>query len=71
MSGMEKLMSVEDKIRRAEEIYYRRKNQEMPKSENRKESKKEKKNIKLFKKMIKIYMNMKKLLKVIKMKNMI
>lgn len=47
---MERAMSVEDKIRRAEEIYYRRKNQEMPYKET---IKKTKKNIKLFKKMIK------------------
>ncbi len=50
---MERAMSVEDKIRRAEEIYYRRKNQEMPARENVKRLGKEKKNIKLFKKMIK------------------
>lgn len=50
---MEKVMSVEDKIRRAEEIYYRRKNQEMPIRENIKRPVKEKKNIKLLKKMIK------------------
>lgn len=50
---MERTMSVEDKIRRAEEIYYRRKNQEMPTRENGKRLGKEKKNIKLFKKMIK------------------
>lgn len=45
-------MSVEDKIRRAEEIYYRRKNQEIPYRESVKKSS-PKKNIKLFKKMIK------------------
>lgn len=49
---MEKTMSVEDKIRRAEEIYYRRQNQEMPAREAIKRSEKPKKNIKLFKKMI-------------------
>lgn len=49
---MEKTMSVEDKIRRAEEIYYRRQNQEMPAREAIKRSAKPKKNIKLFKKMI-------------------
>lgn len=47
---MEKVMSIEDKIKRAEEIYYRRKNQEMPYRET---VKKTKKNIKLLKKMIK------------------
>lgn len=45
-------MSVEDKIRRAEEIYYRRKNQEIPYRESVKKSS-SKRNIKLFKKMIK------------------
>lgn len=50
---MDRTMSVEDKIRRAEEIYYRRKNQEMPAREAMKERVKPKKNIKLFKKMIK------------------
>jgi len=50
---MEKVMSVEDKIRRAEEIYYRRKNQEIPYRENINETTKPKKNIKLLKKMIK------------------
>ena len=50
---MDRTMSVEDKIRRAEEIYYRRKNQEMPAREAIKKSVKPKKNIKLFKKMIK------------------
>ena len=47
-------MSVEDKIRRAEEIYYRRKNQSIPIRESIiNESPKNKKNIKLFKKLIK------------------
>ena len=47
-------MPVEDKIKRAEEIYYRRKSQEMPCRESKiKEQVKEKKNIKLFKRMIK------------------
>lgn len=47
-------MSVEDKIRRAEEIYYRRKNQSIPIKESViKEQPKKKKNIKLFKKLIK------------------
>ena len=49
---MERVMSVEDKIRKAEEIYYRRKNQEIPDRETTKTSK-PKKNIKLFKKMFK------------------
>ena len=48
---MERAMSVEDKIRRAEEIYYRRKNIDMPIRQSVKTVKK--KNIKLFKKMIK------------------
>lgn len=48
---MERTISIEDKIRRAEEIYYRRKNKEMPIRENGK--KPAKKNIKLLKKMIK------------------
>lgn len=50
---MEKVMSVEDKIRRAEEIYYKRRNQEMPTREITKNIIKEKKNIKLLKKMVK------------------
>lgn len=49
---MERTMSVEDKIRRAEEIYYRRKEQEMPMRETMKKTVKEKKDIKLFKKLI-------------------
>ena len=49
---MEKTMSVEDKIRRAEEIYYRRKNQQIPERETIKKAN-PKKNIKLFKKMFK------------------
>ena len=44
---MEKVLSVEDKIRRAEEIYYKRKNQEVPVSETMRQGKKPKKNIKL------------------------
>ena len=50
---MERAMSVEDKIRRAEEIYYKRREQEMPIRETMKRTPKEKKNIKLLKKMIK------------------
>lgn len=53
MEYMERAMSAEDKIRRAEEIYYRRKNQEMPAREAIKRSAKPKKNIKLLRKMIK------------------
>ncbi len=50
---MERVMSVEDKIRRAEEIYYRRKEQENPKQENvRIPARNEKKDVKLFKKMM-------------------
>ena len=52
MKDMEKIVSVEDKIRRAEEIYYRRRNQEMPEREIINKPVKTK-NIKLFKKMIK------------------
>jgi len=50
---MERTISVENKIKRAEEIYYKRRNQEIPVRENLKKQMKEKKNIKLFKKMIK------------------
>ena len=50
---MEKVMSVEDKIRKAEEIYYKRRNQDIPVKENIKEPIKQKRNIKLLKKMIK------------------
>lgn len=50
---MERTMSVEDKIRRAEAIYYRRKNLEVPAKEEIKKLPKEKKNMKLLKKMIK------------------
>ena len=50
---MEKVMSVEDKIRRAEEIYYKRRNQEMPDREIVKMPIKPKRNMKLLKKMIK------------------
>ena len=49
---MERAMSVEDKIRRAEEIYYKRKEQEIPMRETIRRTPKEKKNIKLFRKMI-------------------
>ena len=47
---MERVMSVEDKIRRAEEIYYKRRAQEIPRTEEIKI--RGKKDIKLFKKMI-------------------
>ena len=50
---MEKVMSVEDKIRRAEEIYYRRRDQDVPSREIVKKPAEKKSNIKLFKKMIK------------------
>lgn len=46
-------MSVEDKIRRAEEIYYRRQNQDIQARETIKRKVRPKKNIKLFKRMIK------------------
>ena len=49
---MERAMSVEDKIRRAEEIYYQRKQQEIPMRETIKRKPKEKKNVKLLRKMI-------------------
>ena len=50
---MERTMSVEDKIKRAEEIYYKRKERDIPVRETIRKSTNEKKNIKLFKKMIK------------------
>lgn len=50
---MERVMSVEDKIRRAEEIYYRRREKEMPVRESVKNVPKRKKSNKLLKKMIK------------------
>ena len=51
---MERTMSVEDKIRRAEEIYYRRKNQEIPIKESiARELPKNKKDVKILKKLIK------------------
>jgi len=50
---MERAMSVEDKIRRAEEIYYRRKNKEVAYREVAKQPAKQKRNIKLLKKMVK------------------
>lgn len=51
---MEKTMSVEDKIRRAEEIYYRRRNQENPYRESTVEKQvKLKRDVKLLRKMIK------------------
>ena len=50
---MDRAMSMEDKIRRAEEIYYRRRGQFASNNvEYVKENKKEKKDVKLFKKMI-------------------
>ena len=48
---MERVMSVEDKIRRAEEIYYNRRQQEIPRQEQVKIPTREKKDIKLLKKM--------------------
>jgi len=50
---MERVMSVEEKIRKAEEIYYRRRNQEIPVKETVSKPVKKKRNIKLLKKMIK------------------
>lgn len=50
---MERTMSMEDKIRRAEEIYYRRRGQAVSSNaENVREVKKEKKDVKLLKKMM-------------------
>ena len=49
---MERAMSVEDKIRRAEEIYYKRKEQEVSVGETIRKISTEKKNIKLLRKMI-------------------
>ena len=50
---MERTMSMEDKIRRAEEIYYRRRGQSISNNtEYARENKKEKKDVKLLKKMI-------------------
>ena len=50
---MERIMSVEDKIKKAEEIYYKRKNLETPVKEKTRSNKKPKKDIKIFRKMIK------------------
>lgn len=50
---MEKTISVEDKIKRAEEIYYRRKNQDITVRESLNKPIKNKKDIKLLRKMIK------------------
>ena len=49
---MERAMSVEDKIRRAEEIYYKRKEQDVPMRETIRKIPMERKNIKLLRKMI-------------------
>ena len=50
---MERVMSVEDKIRRAEEIYYKRRQQEVPMREKKKKTPTKKNDIRLIKKMIK------------------
>ena len=50
---MERAMSVEDKIRRAEERYYKKREMEVPTSNTVRNRRKEKKSIKLFGKMIK------------------
>ena len=50
---MERIMSVEDKIRKAEEIYYKRRNQEIPYRESIQQPKQNKKDIRLLKKMVK------------------
>lgn len=49
---MDRAMSVEDKIRRAEEIYYRRRQKDLPNREEVRIKQESKKDIKLFKKMI-------------------
>ena len=49
---MERTMSMEDKIRRAEEIYYRRREAENPTRETIRRPKSKKKDIKLLRKMI-------------------
>lgn len=49
---MERTMSVEDKIRRAEEIYYRRRQNSMPRNNELTIQHKNKKDIKLFRKLI-------------------
>ena len=49
---MERAVSQEERIRRAEEIYYKRKEQEIPMRETIRRTPREKKNIKLFRKMI-------------------
>lgn len=49
---MEKAMSVEDKIRRAEEIYYRRRQTNMPRNEEIRTIPRKKKDIKLFRKLV-------------------
>lgn len=50
---MERVMSVEDKIRRAEEIYYKRRQQEVPMREMIRKTPTKKNDIRLIKKMIK------------------
>lgn len=50
---MERVMSVEDKIRRAEEIYYKRRQQEVPMREMMQKTPTKKNDIRLIKKMIK------------------
>ena len=50
---MERVMSVEDKIRRAEEIYYKRRQQEVPMREMMRKTPTKKNDIRLIKKMIK------------------
>ena len=49
---MERTMSVEDKIRRAEEIYYKRRKEELPIGEHIERKNNRKTSTKLFKKMI-------------------
>lgn len=47
---MERVMSVEDKIRRAEEIYYKRRQQEVPMREMMRKTPTKKNDIRLIKK---------------------
>lgn len=49
--NMERVMSVEDKIRRAEEIYYKRRQQEVPMREMMRKTPTKKNDIRLIKKM--------------------
>ena len=50
---MERMMSVEDKIRRAEEIYYKRRNNEISAYNSTENAKNKKRNLKLVRKLVK------------------